>query len=194
MAIIVLYAAIPLNAREKQTWEGQPYKYEASISVAPLLDHAAYYDLYTEHIGSASLDLMYAPEKGPVYTCGGFSAEFGLNFRNWFTLAFNASASAIWHDAYDNIHDHYSIKRGAQVSLMPVARLSWLHNRTVKMYSSFGLGGGLTVYDGKTIPHFALSFIPVGMQFGNKVYGIVEWGAGINANMQAVRVGIGMKL
>ncbi len=193
MAIIAGFAASPLNAREKQTWEAQPYKYEVVVGVAPILDHTAFHDFITEDFGSTMLDLIYAPENGPVYTAGGYSAEFGLNFRNWFTLAFNASASGVWHSAYDEVTRQSEIKSGAQLSLMPMARFSWFQGRTVKMYSSLGLGGGLTVYDGKARPHFSMYFIPVGMQFGNKVFGIIEWGAGINANMQAVRVGIGMK-
>lgn len=192
-AIIALFAAITLNAREKQTWEGQPYRYEVIVGVAPILDHTAFYEFISENFGSSMLDLIYAPENGPVYTAGGYSAEFGLNFRNWFTLTFNASASGIWHSAYDEITRSSDIKSGAQLSLMPVARLSWYRGRTVKMYSSLGVGGGLTVYDDIAKPHLSMYFVPVGMQFGNKVFGIVEWGTGINANMQAVRVGIGMK-
>ena len=192
-AIIAFFAAMPLTAREKQTWEGQPYKYEAIVGIAPILDHTAFYDPITDSFGSSKLDLMYAPGNGPVYTAGGYSAEFGLNFRNWFTLAFNASASGIWHSAYDEITRQSFKKSGAQMTVMPVARFSWFRGRTVKMYSSLGVGGGLTVYDGKTTPHLATYFVPVGMHFGDKVFGIVEWGTGINANMQAVRVGIGMK-
>ena len=193
MIIIFLFAAGPLNARKKQTWEGQPYKYEMIVSVAPILDHNAYYDSILENYGSSMLDLIYAPDNGPIYTAGGYSAEFGLNFRSWFTLAFNASASGIWHNTYDKIAGQIYRKSGAQFSLMPVARLSWLNRRTIKMYSSLGAGGGITTYGSKVSPHLSLYFVPVGMQFGGKVFGMTEWAIGRNANMQAVRVGIGMK-
>lgn len=192
LAILSLISALPLGARERQTWDDQPYKYEVTLGVSHLLLENTY-DIMTDNFGSSSLDLIYAPQNGPIYTAGGYSVEFGLAFRNWFTLAFNASASGIWHDTYDNITGSGGRKSGAQVSVMPVARLSWLRGRTFKMHSSFGVGGGVTVYDGKTLPHLALCFIPVGMQFGDKVYGIAEWGIGKNANMQALRVGIGMK-
>ena len=192
-AVISLLAVIPLGAREKQTWEGQPYKYEVNVTVSPILDCDPYSHLFTERFGSTFLDLIYAPENGPVYTSGGYSAEFGLNFRSWFTLAFNASASGIWHSTYDEITRESVTKSGAQVSVMPVARFSWLHRRTLTMYSSLGAGGGFMTYEGTTLPHFSCYFVPVGMQFGGKVYGMAEWAFGRNANMQAVRVGIGMK-
>lgn len=193
LAIIVFFAATPLNARERQTWADQPFKYEVNVSVAPILNNDTYSYMITESLGNAFLDLMYAPENGPVYTAGGYSAEFGLNFRSWFTLAFNASASGIWHDAYDVVNRQNSRKSGAQFSVMPVARFSWLNRRTLEMYSSLGAGAGFTTYDGNTSPHFAVYFVPVGMQFGGKVYGMTEWAVGRNANMHGVRVGIGMK-
>jgi hypothetical protein len=36
-------------------------------------------------------------------------------------------------------------------------------------------------------------FIPVGLQFGGRVYGLAEWGVGMNSNMQGVKVGVGVK-
>lgn len=193
MALIALIAAIPLNAREKQTWEGQTYKYEVVIGVAPILDYTPFYNTIVESYGSSTLDLIYAPERGPIRTAGGYSAEFGLTFRSWFTLAFNASASGIWHERYDEIAKQTSTISGAQFSLMPMARFTWLDWDTVKLYTTVGIGGGFTTYNGKTTPHLASYLAPLGMQVGGRVYGMAEWGVGGNANMQAVRVGIGIK-
>lgn len=192
LALISLIAATPLNARERQTWNDQTYKYEVTVGIAPILYENAY-DHLISNAGFSSLDQMYAPQNGSVYTAGGYSVEFGLAFRKWFTLGFNLSSSGIWHDSFDNITKRSNRISGAQVSVMPVAKLSWLNGRTLKMYSSFSAGGGFTVYNGKTSPHYSLYFVPVGMQFGGKIYGITEWGIGRNANMQAVKLGIGMK-
>lgn len=192
-AIIALFAAIPLNAREKQTWEGQPYKYEVVVGISPILDYTAFYDSIAERYGSSLLDLLYAPENGSIYTAGGYSADFGLSFRSWFTLVFNASASGIWHNRYDEVARQIDRKSGAQFSVIPVAKFTWLDWDTVKLHSSVGIGGGFTTYDGKTTPHLATFFVPLGMQLGGRVFGIAEWAVGSNANMQAVRIGIGMK-
>ena len=193
LAIIILLATLPANARERQTWAEQPFRYEVNVAIAPILDNSAYSLQLNDRFGTSFLDLIYAPECGPVYTAGGYSAEFGLNFRSWFTLAFNASASGMWHSSYSEITKQSVRKNGVQFSVMPVARFSWLHRRTIKMYSSLGVGGGFTTYDGNTSPHFALYFVPVGMQFGGKVFGLTEWAVGRNANMQAIRLGVGMK-
>lgn len=193
MAILVVFAVLPLEAKEKQKWDDQPYKYEVNVGWATIMEVDSYSQTFGVISGSSLLDMMYADEQGAVYSAGGFAAEFGLNFRSWFTLAFNASASGIWHESYDNITKRYSTKSGAQVSIMPVARLFWMRKPTFKMYSSFGLGAGFTTYDGKTFPHIAAAIIPVGMQFGDKVYGLIEWGGGANVSMQGVRVGFGVK-
>ena len=193
MAVIALFASIPLNAREKQTWEGQTYKYEVIVGVAPIFKYTPFYDFISDSFGSSKLDLIYAPERGPIYTAGGYSAEFGLNFRSWFTLAFNASASGIWHDRYDEIARQVDRMSGVQISVMPVARFTWLDWDTVILYSSVGFGGGITTYAGKTVPHLSTYLAPLGMQLGGRVFGMAEWAIGDNINMQAVKIGIGMK-
>ena len=82
---------------------------------------------------------------------------------------------------------------GVQISVMPVARFTWLDWDTVILYSSVGFGGGITTYAGKTVPHLSTYLAPLGMQVGGKVFGMAEWAMGDNINMQAVKIGIGMK-
>ena len=193
VALVAMFAAYPLEAREKQKWENQPYKYEFNVGWATILDNESFPQTYGYGWDSSSLDMMYADERGPIYTAGGFSAEFGMNFRRWFTLAINASVSGIWHEAYNNISKEYYTKSGAQMAVMPVARFLWIRKRTFRLYSSVGLGAGLSVYDGKTSADIATCIIPLGMQFGSKMYGLVEFGGGSYVNMQGVRFGMGVK-
>lgn len=183
-------AVIPLRAGEKRS--DLPYKYDFRLGWATIVETSEYGDLGLS-MYSGALDSIYEDQNGPVYTAGGFSAEFGLDFRSWFTLAFNASASGIWYEAYSTLPDRRMRRSGAQISIMPVARFSWVRKRTFRMYSSLGLGAGLTVCAGKATPSLAVCFVPVGIQFGSKVYGFMEWGGGAYCSMQGVRGGVGIK-
>lgn len=193
MAAIAAFAFLPLQAKQKQKWEDQPYKYEVRVGCSPLLKLQGFSANVGADWSGSALDMMYMEESGSVYTSGGYSAEFGLNFREWFTLGFQASASGVWHDKYDNFTKERYRRSGAYVTVMPVARLSWLRKRTLKLYSSFGIGVGVAAYDRQAAARLAVNFVPLGMQFGGRVYGITEWGFGKDANMQAVRVGVGVK-
>lgn len=193
MAVIALFAFNSLEAKQKQTWGDQAYKYEVRAGWATVLDlQGLPADLGVAWSGSA-LDMMYKEEVGSVYTTGGISAEFGLNFREWFTLSCQVSCSGIWNDVLDNITLDKYRRSGALISVMPVARLSWVRKRTFKMYSSAGVGPAVMTYGGKTSAGLSYSIVPVGIQFGDRVYGIAECVTGKNANAQGVKVGIGVK-
>jgi hypothetical protein len=193
MAIIAIFTFVPLQAQQKQKWDDQPYKYEVRVGCSPLLDLQGFPVNVGAGWSESALDLMYVDEAGSVYTAGGYFGEFGLCFRDWFSLGFQLSASGIWHDAYDNLSGERFRRSGALLSVMPVARLTWLRRRTLNMYSSFGMGASAAIYGGNAKADLAVCFIPVGMQFGGRVYGIAEWGFGRNASMQGIRVGVGMK-
>ena len=193
MAVIALFAFNSLEAKQKQTWGDQAYKYEVRAGWATVLDlQGLPADLGVAWSGSA-LDMMYKEEVGSVYTTGGISAEFGLNFREWFTLSCQVSCSGIWNDVLDNFTLDKYRRSGALISVMPVARLSWVRKRTFKMYSSAGVGPAVMTYGGKTYAGLSYSIVPVGIQFGDRVYGIAECVTGKNANAQGVKVGIGFK-
>lgn len=193
MAVIAFFALTPLTAKQKQKWGDQPYKYEVRAGWATVLDlQGLPADLGVAWSGSA-LDMMYKEEIGPVYTTGGISAEFGLNFREWFTLSFQVSGSGIWNDVFDNFSRETYRRSGALISVMPVARFSWVRKRTFRMYSSAGVGAAVMTYAGKTSAGLSYSVVPVGIQFGDRVYGIAECVTGKNANTQGVKVGIGFK-
>ena len=193
MAVIALFAFTSLEAKQKQTWGDQAYKYEVRAGWATVLDlQGLPADLGVAWSGSA-LDMMYKEEVGSVYTTGGISAEFGLNFREWFTLSCQVSCSGIWNDVLDNFTLDKYRRSGALISVMPVARLSWVRKRTFKMYSSAGVGPAVMTYGGKTYAGLSYSIVPVGIQFGDRVYGIAECVTGKNANAQGVKVGIGFK-
>lgn len=193
MAVIALFAFNSLEAKQKQTWGDQAYKYEVRAGWATVLDlQGLPADLGVAWSGSA-LDMMYKEEVGSVFTTGGISAEFGLNFREWFTLSFQVSGSGVWNEVFDNLSRDSYRRSGALISVMPVARLSWVRKRTFKMYSSAGVGPAVMTYGGKTYAGLSYSIVPVGIQFGDRVYGIAECVTGKNANAQGVKVGIGFK-
>lgn len=193
MAVIAAFAVIPLEARQKQKWENQPYKYELSVGLSSIFDAESYPMGFGTGWSDSALDNMYMDEYGPLYTSGGYSAEFALNFRRWFSLGFDLSTSAVWHRTYSNVTGEYGTKGGAMVNVMPVARFFWVRSRVVKMYSSIGMGVGFTAYDGKFNLHGTCCIVPVGMRIGTKVYGLMELGGGANVNMQGFKAGIGVR-
>jgi len=189
LAILPVFSAHAQKNRQK--WDDQPQKYEVAIGWASMVDVYEFFD--TMYSPYNSIDALYSEQSGPTYTIGGLSAEFGLNFRSWFTLAFNLSASGAWKETYDPLTSVTGRKSSAVVSVMPVARFTWVRKRNFQMYSSIGAGAFVSASADQVSANVALCFVPVGMRFGNKVFGFVETAGGAGCNMQGVRGGIGIK-
>ena len=181
--------------RERQTWDGQPYKYEFRIGWGMPSDtpSAAYYSnpLYTS---AGTLSSIYSPKRGSLYSTGGFSAELGLNFRKWFTLAFQTSLCGVWSDVYDYSHTEVLYRnRGVVFNLAPQARFNWVKRPVFRMYSSVGVGFTVVSYGKQNSIETSFQFVPIGFAVGKDVFFFAEAGGGEGCNFLGYHLGLGYR-
>lgn len=193
LILSVLFSLLPAVSllAQKKKWNDQPYKYEVTFGWAPSINGYEFFD--SPHVYHGSLDALYAEQYGSAYTFGGLAAEYGLNFRKWFTLGFNLSASGAWRDVYDPLTSVTGRRSAAIISVMPVARFLWVRTTYVRMYSSIGAGVYFCASSNEFSADAAVCIVPVGMQIGRKIFGFMETGGGIGCNMLGVKAGIGVK-
>lgn len=195
MCIIILPQAVSAAGREKQTWDNQPYKYEIRVgwgmpSDAPV---AAWRSDPTRR-SNGRLASIYGPAQGGLYSTGGFSAEFGLNFRKWFTLALQTSFCGVWSDVYGPDGEEWLYrKNGVVFNLAPQARFNWVKRPVFRMYSSVGVGLTVVSYAGCTSAEPSFQFVPFGMAVGKDVFFFCEAGGGTGSNFLGYHLGLGYR-
>lgn len=187
--------AADAEGREKQTWSSQLYKYEIRIGWGMPSDapSAAYYDnpIYSS---DGTLSSIYSPTRGALYSTGGFSAEFGLNLRKWFTLAIQTSLCGLWSDVYDYTHTDVLYKdRGVIFNLAPQARFNWVKRPIFRMYSSIGIGFTVVSYSKRNTIEKSLQFVPIGIAVGKDVFFFAEAGGGVGSNFLGYHLGMGYR-
>lgn len=150
-------------------------------------------------------DIYYIERLTKVTTAGTFSFGYAYNFRKWFALTVNAGFN-IRQARYINMGDQTDIanrdahSEGQRIypsfHLGGAARFSLVSRKYVKCYASIGLG---VMYDNLnrdyegeyTNVYIYPQFIPFGIRFGNKVFGLAEIGLG--EEFFGGRIGIGYK-
>ena len=193
----VLLSQIPLLARktEKQTWDSQPYKYELRFGYG--IPSETPVDAYLSnplYSSDGRLSSMYSPKRGSLYSTGAFTAELGLNFRKWFTLAFQASISGVWNDTFSpDGTDILSSASGVVFNIAPQARFNWIKCSAFRLYSSVGCGMTLVSYEGETSLSPSFQFIPIGITAGRSVFFFAELGGGVDCNFVGGHLGIGYR-
>ncbi len=132
-----------------------------------------------------------------VHCVGLFTGELAFKLRKWFTVGVQLSGVNFWAD------DVYSSNRisATAVYLVPNVRFTYVRSELFKMYSGIGLGLGVmsgfssdkSVYAGIGGADIqpAIQAVPVGIQFGGKVYGLAEVSLG-TVNL-GLRAGIGYR-
>ena len=140
------------------------------------------------------LSSIYGPVQGNMFSTGGISAELGLTFRKWFTLAFQTSFSGIWSDVYDaDGKDRLYRKNGVVFNLTPQIRLNWIKRPVFKMYSSIGTGMTVVSYNGRSSVQSSLQFVPLGLAIGKDVFFFYEAGGGTGSNFLGCHLGLGYR-
>ena len=194
---------LPADARNGRDWtpehDGTRYGYSVRIGVGgyPLFDVGSfgldgyagffgqYFDadpLFFEH----TLRGIQSPDLGPGYETALFSAEIEMDIRRWFALSVGVGAAGVWQNALDVVTDgKIGTNRGVVLSLLPEARFYWLNKETVRMYSSAGIGVGLTAYkkvsyeDSHNSVYPLFQVAPVGITAGRRLYWFAECGIGM---------------
>lgn len=182
LSLVCVLQAVALGAqtKEERFVKRFPYKHEFRIGWAgyPLNDGDCY--AYSEsRFVSSALDRMYSPQCGAKYMTGIIYGEYSIHFKRWFTLSVMAGVNGIWGKIYDPANDKWGGNRsGAVVTVLPVARFNWVNGRTVRLYSSVGLGVSAGGFDGSFDAYPSFQVTPFGITIGRKVFFFGEWALG----------------
>ncbi|HBX90539.1 MAG TPA: hypothetical protein DEH06_04365 [Alistipes sp.] len=134
---------------------------------------------------------------GPVYTSGVWSLSYDYRFRRWFDLGLTLGYYGEYSNSYSN-RDSSLVgrNRAHAVTVMPMARFTWLNRRWVRMYSSLGLGAtfgyGRFDTEGSRPENAMIAFqvTPVGISVGRSFFGFAEIGLGAQG---ALMMGVGYR-
>ena len=190
--LIILICALSLFALDApaQTWtkrdkEPAKYKHEWRFGVAgfPLIEMLSYsdwgyHDIDIMRPGYTDIDRLYKDYHGSRRMIGLVSAEYSYNFHKHLTLAVGGYASTVWEKRYDYTDQRKGINAGFSLSIVPTLRGKYLVRDKFSMYSAVGVGVNFGYFkDWSVWPTFIV--VPLGITFGDKVYGFAEWGTGL---------------
>ena len=148
-------------------------KHEISLGFSPYpVDPLYWTEFYFSETGV--LENVYGERIGSRNTIPLFSVSYNHFFKRWFSLDTRLSFSGAYRNVYCGIESKYD-HRGFDpyVTLMEMARFTYLNRDWVRLYSSVGLG--LTTYDGL---YLSLQTTLLGVSVGKKFFGFAEFGVG----------------
>ena len=114
------------------------------------------------------------------------SLDYGYKVNEWFSMG----GSLAWTAGICNLYDPMTLQRWDTmhvdyISLMPIARFTWLCRDIVELYSSVGATAGLEHWmhyiNGEQHsyrPYLSYDIKPIGITIGRKWYGFAEAGYG----------------
>ena len=150
-----------------------------------------------ERFGCDDSPALGRTHRGPVRTGGVWTLAYDYRFRKWFDLGLTVGYYGEYSSSYRNLDSSLAGRNRAHaVTVMPVARFTWLNRKWVRMYSSLGLGAtfgfGHLDYDSYYFEEttLALQFTPVGISVGRSLFGFAEIGFGAQG---ALMMGVGYK-
>lgn len=124
------------------------------------------------------------------------SLDYTYRINEWFSvggcLAWSAGICNLYdnqtHERWDTIHVDY-------ISIMPIARFTWLRRNIVELYSGLGATVGIEHWvhytNGKQHtyrPYLSYDIKPIGITVGGRWYGFMEAGYGARG---IVNIGVG---
>ncbi len=137
---------------------------------------------------------------GPTYISGAISAGYTYRLGRKFEVSALLTYSGLYKNVFEKATQTLSYHQGYhQVTLMPIVRWVWLNQKNVRLYSSFGLGIGLSfnvinmnegasVITTNVVP--AVQWNYFGITIGDKIYGLFELSA---ATTGLITAGLGYK-
>ena len=188
--LLILLCVIPLFALEtsaqefsERFTEHAKYKNEWRFGVAgyPMMELLGYSDWgfdFDIMPDKSDIDNLYKDYHGARRMIGLISAEYSYNYRKHLTFSVGGYASTVWEHTYDYMDELKGTNMGFNLSIVPTVRAKYLVRDKFSMYGYFGLGISVGYFEDWNIwPTF--QFVPLGLTFGEKVYGFVEYGAGL---------------
>lgn len=180
------FLAMEASAQNQAGKQKEPAKYEhewrfgvAGYPIMELLGYSKWgYDYEVMIPGNTDIDRLYKDYHGPRRMIGLISAEYSYNRHKHLTFAVGGYASTVWENSYDYLGNRKGINAGFNLSIVPTVRWKYFVRDKFSMYGSAGLGISVGYFEEWNIwPTF--EFVPLGLTFGDKVYGFVEYGAGL---------------
>lgn len=174
----------PLDDRFREMF---PYRYEVRLGWGGYPENDEYTYMDGSHFGKPvpdvypsgnypTLDQLYGDAEGDAYMTGAITGEFSMHINRWFTFSIMASFNYMWGSMYSQLDGSVTRKkRGASLAVIPQARFYWSNKKYVRWYSAVGFGTQAGGYDGHVVYIPAGVFTPIGVTFGGKVFGYVEW-------------------
>ncbi len=200
----------------KEKWDARLSVAASPLHAADLFitGHGWWYGMvdyfYSEPIGYGQdfMTTLYSDYYGPTRTAGAIGIGFDYAVCWWFSVSVDFAVTSFWRDRYKGVSNQLAGSDGGTAFyLLPRAKLMYMNRRYVRLYGSLGVGAAL--YDGfdKLSYRYTDSdgrvrfednsfracgqVTPIGVEFGNKLFGFAELGAGaLYTGMQA---GIGYK-
>lgn len=157
--------------------------------------------------GSDYLAGFYEPYHGVTRTTGAFGIGVDYSLNRWLLLTGDLGANLIWHDHFDSITDKpIGTHTGASIYMIPGFKVIYVNKPKFRLYSAVGLGAvkyfgydnlkyteygssSVTWVDDTWQAAFQLSVI--GMEFGRKLFGFVDFGTG--SMYTGMKAGIGYR-
>lgn len=203
LSFVCAFLPYVLDAQTKEDSfrERFPYKYEFRAGMAgyPLADASQYGNglklFYCEPFinESPSLNDLYAHKSEAAYMTGILFGEFSAHFKRWFSLAVTIGVNGLWGNGCDYaVSDDVKHYSGAMFTVLPEARFNWVNSRTVRLYSSVGLGVSAGWYDGDYGAYPAFQIAPFGISLGRKVFFFAEYNFG--TSFLGGKFGLGYRL
>lgn len=124
------------------------------------------------------------------------SLDYTYRINEWFSVGGSMAWTAGICNLYDNLtHERWDTIHVDYISIMPIARFTWLRRGIVELYSSLGATAGIEHWvhytNGKQHtyrPYLSYDIKPIGITVGGRWYGFMEAGYGARG---IVNIGVG---
>lgn len=179
---------------------------QSSINVERFTNGLYHYWDFTDS-QDGTLSDFYKDYNGPTYSAGSFSLGAEYLVARWFAVSATLGADFLWHDTYDSSSDGLTGKKtGTAISFMPQAKFIYLNRPKLRLYGYIGLGAIKYIgydkmkysYKDEYGVHFeneslqpAFQYTPIGVEFGGRLFGFAEAGAG--TLFSGIRAGVGYR-
>ncbi len=178
--ILTMLMLLPtfMSAQQK---EEPLYRHEwrFGLSGIPAIDMLIHSRFHDHEPYDVDIDHAYESYGGPRRMLGLLSAEYSINRSKKFTFAIGGYVNCVWNRVNDYSGRKTGMDMGLSLHIIPTARYKYVSKTAFSAYGSLGLGAMVGVdEDGDFFGFPTFQFIPIGITFGNKVYGFAELGAG----------------
>lgn len=193
-AIIGLVAAIIFSTLPTTTHAQDRHDIRLSWNIGARGNYGLASHTSLSYVGDMD-NTIYEPQEGKTLWISA-SLDYGYRVNKWFSIG----GCLAWSAGICNLYDSQTLERWDTmhvdyISIMPIARFTWLRRGIVELYSSLGATAGIEHWvhylNGKQHtyrPYLSYDIKPIGISVGRRWYGFMEAGYGARG---IVNVGVG---